>query len=1196
MKTIFTILFVSFLLLVGFFSANAQGTTNKGTEFWTCYMDHIDPATGNPASAMILYITSDISTTGNVTVADGSFSQAFTVTANAVTFVSIPSSAFLGAEGQYLKGIHITSANPIAVYAHIYASSVSGATLLFPVNAMGKTYLSLNYKQLSNGGDKLPAYSSFSVIATQDSTTVSITPSAALLSGKAANAAFTVTLNKGELYQGLSATDLTGTKIQSISSATGSCKRIAVFSGSSKIGIGCPTSTDPNNSGLTADNLFQQVYPTSAWGKNYIAAPLLARPYDVFRIVLSTPYTNVTVNGIPIPLSSFINSLYYEFTSVGVANVINADQPIQVVQYTPTQGQGLNCATAKNDVGDPEMIYLSPIEQGLDHVTLYSTGYYLILQSYINVVIPTAAVSSFTLDGNPYKSFKPVANDTFYSYAQIPVTSGPQATAKGGSVTSGTHTIKASQAFNAIAYGFGNAESYGYAAGTNLQDLNEYVKFLNPVSDTTQIGGCAGVNYNLQLTVPYQTTNISWNFNDGTVPYADINPMVQSQTVKGNQTLYTYAYPKLVSYTAGTHAVVASVLNPVANECGSTDNIEFDFTITNPPVTGFSAPANTCLGDNTRFKDTTSVAIGNYEKYWLWDFGDGQTSKVQNPTHFYKTPGNYNVVLTVTDNNGCPTVSTPVTIHVSGLPVANFTVSTPDCANQNVTLTDQSTSTDGTIKKWIWSYGDGKTDTLISNQPFSHLYDTTGVDSVKLTVITDKGCISNTHIQVLTIHPLALVDFTLPYVCLDDAFAQFNDKTTIADSTQSAFTYLWNFGDSYSTAANNASILQNPKHKYSHQGNYTVSLTVTSKYGCVTSKNQNFTVNGATPKAAFMVENQNFLCSADSVTFDDQSTVDFGNVTKLVWYFDYNNHPTDSVVYTAANMPANKKYRYFYGLNSTTNAKSYQVQMFAYSGQTCFHPVQQNITVYPNPVVNLSPAGPLVLCQTDQPIQFTSTSNITGTGVYSGTGVSASGLFDPKVSGIGTFMVLYVFTATATGCTDSTSVKITVNAVPMVSSSAELVLLEGGQVTLDAKAAISVGTMTYKWSPGLNLNLDYVLNPVANPTNDITYTLTVTSNTGCTATTSIFVKVLKEPTVPNTFTPNGDGINDTWNIKYLDQYPNAIVEIFNRYGEKVYYSHNYPIPWDGTYKGTNLPAGTYYYVINPNSGRKALSGHVTIIR
>ncbi|MHB8208718.1 MBG domain-containing protein, partial [Mucilaginibacter sp.] len=86
------------------------------------------------------------------------------------------------------------------------------------------------------------------------------------------------------------------------------------------------------------------------------------------------------------------------------------------------------------------------------------------------------------------------------------------------------------------------------------------------------------------------------------------------------------------------------------------------------------------------------------------------------------------------------------------------------------------------------------------------------------------------------------------------------------------------------------------------------------------------------------------------------------------------------------------------------------------------------------------------------------------------------------------------------------------------------------------------------------------------------------------------------PVIPNAFTPNGDGINDTWIIKYLDYYPNCTVEIFNRYGQNVYYSNSYGIPWDGTYKGGVLPTGTYYYIINLKNGLKVLSGYVALIR
>jgi len=84
--------------------------------------------------------------------------------------------------------------------------------------------------------------------------------------------------------------------------------------------------------------------------------------------------------------------------------------------------------------------------------------------------------------------------------------------------------------------------------------------------------------------------------------------------------------------------------------------------------------------------------------------------------------------------------------------------------------------------------------------------------------------------------------------------------------------------------------------------------------------------------------------------------------------------------------------------------------------------------------------------------------------------------------------------------------------------------------------------------------------------------------------------------IPNTFTPNGDGINDTWNIKSLDTYPNCSVVVFNRWGQNVYQSKGYGVPWDGTFNGSKLPAGTYYYVINLKNDSKLLSGFVAIIR
>jgi len=82
----------------------------------------------------------------------------------------------------------------------------------------------------------------------------------------------------------------------------------------------------------------------------------------------------------------------------------------------------------------------------------------------------------------------------------------------------------------------------------------------------------------------------------------------------------------------------------------------------------------------------------------------------------------------------------------------------------------------------------------------------------------------------------------------------------------------------------------------------------------------------------------------------------------------------------------------------------------------------------------------------------------------------------------------------------------------------------------------------------------------------------------------------------NTITPNGDGINDTWEIKYISEYPNCTVEILNRYGKKVYYSNGYVKAWDGKLNGANLPIGTYYYIINLSSDTKPVSGYLAIVR
>jgi gliding motility-associated-like protein len=871
-------------------------------------MSHID-APGQE-SQMRLYITGDQNTSGRVEIADNSFSAIpFNVIVGQASEILIPKSAFLKDQGKFLKGLHIIAEKNIAVYAHIYAKSVSGATLLLPVSVLGKKYYSINYTQEAN---VLGAYSTFMVVATEDNTTVQITPSQDLISdGRVAGVMFPVTLQKGQVYQGLSAKDLTNTQIRSVSSADGSCKKIAVFSGSTKIGIGCH---DNNDNHFTSDNLFQQVYPTASWGNSYITVPLKNRNYDIFRVVFSDPNTQLIINGGTVPKPNYQTPYYYQFESQS-ANYITADKPIQVVQYAVTQGKvlGNGCQYNASDRGDPEMIYINPLEQTLDHVTLFSPDSSHILNSYVNVVIKTDKKSTFRVDGATYTNFSSVISNPAYSYAQIPLSTG-------------SHTLNASDGFTAIAYGFGDAESYGYSAGTNLKNLNQNIVFTPLQGTGTQVDGCTGELYKLRLSLPFQPTKIVWDLKGNGSNNTVLNPMVTGTSTGSNgQTIYQYEYSGIVSFPVGDHSITATATNPVADECGAEVDVDFDFNIGEKPQTRFA----------------------------------------------------------------------------------------PD----------------------------------------------------------------------------------------------------------------------------------------------------------------------------------GILCSANMATIIDQS---IGTINRVKIWWDFLGKPDEFEIYDKNIIPADRKYHHQY--ETLTTDKSYVIHMETFSGATsqCGSDFEQTVTVHVSPTASFEAVNPM--CQDAGHVQLIPHHEgfIGPDGVFSGIGVTANGKFDPAVSGAGKFTIIYTFTADNL-CPVVFTRDIIVNPLPTVNAGKYLQILEGEPVLLPAKA--SGNGLKYVWEPSTGLDNPNVLNPLCSATEDvIPYKLTVTTAEGCSAHDEIIVKVLKKPIIVNAFTPNGDGINDTWTIKYLDTYPGNTVDIYNRQGEKVYSSVGYASPWDGRYRGNVLPTGTYYYIINPKNGRKVISGSVTIIK
>lgn len=178
---------------------------------------------------------------------------------------------------------------------------------------------------------------------------------------------------------------------------------------------------------------------------------------------------------------------------------------------------------------------------------------------------------------------------------------------------------------------------------------------------------------------------------------------------------------------------------------------------------------------------------------------------------------------------------------------------------------------------------------------------------------------------------------------------------------------------------------------------------------------------------------------------------------------------------------------------------------------------------------------------------------------------------------------------------DSKSVTVTVLDNPVAHAGKAKKLFEGQSVTLDGTLS-GDHIIDYFWTPTDHLDNPHSLTPVASPVDDITYTLHVISESCGESSSDVFVKVYKKLGLPNAFTPNADGINDYWNIKNLTTYPDCSVAVYSKYGSEVYKSAGYAKPWDGTNRGSPVPSGTYYYIIDLHIGTPKIAGWVLVLR
>jgi gliding motility-associated-like protein len=1184
----------SFILLIAAFIAPGQDKSNRGKEFWLAYgfdysFFHEAPVNNQE---LILYISAINATNVTVTITNTSYSQTFAIPANTVNAsVTIPKSGVNDArtltDGLQNRNIHIVSTEPVAVYAHVYSTMVSGATMLMPVETYGYTYRSINYYQTTSESSPADWYSWFYVVASEDNTRLNITPSDTTKNGWLPNQTYTINLNKGESYHVFgkaifdgnpanASKDMTGSKVVSIAGADGLCHPVAMFSGSGGIRL-CR--------GDGGEFMHQQVFPAQAWGTRYLTyhtinntnTNITETNRNYYRICVLDPTTVVRKNGVV--MTGLIKNFFYEHMDSTGGDYFTADKPIMVSQYTPNKNQCWNFPTttpSPPSYGDPEMFYLSPIEQGQKSVLFYTSRRSSVDYVYLNIHVPTAAVPSLRVDGNPLPAAQVTPHPNYPSYS-VALARFIGAAAQ--------HTIVADSAFTATVYGLGNYESYGYNVGTLINNLNHYsaIANTNNTSGNTDTFTCKNTPLRLFVKLAYPATSIHWKLSQvaGISPNVDSvinNPVAVGTELINGRTYYIYSLQQDFTFAnTGTFYLPVTFTSLVIENCSQTEDAVVKIEVKPGPEASFNFSGGLCLQDTVSFTGTSTPGIFNITGYnWLFD--DATTSSSADTTKRFLTDGAHPVRYRIIADNGCMD-DTIRTINILPQPIARFGIDASICASDSVYITDTSAVSGGTISSWQWNFGDGNAEVRTNGNPFYHHYTTAGTYEISLIVTSGNSCKSDTLKKTVTVLPAPTAKFGFDRnVCLGQSI-QFSDSSVAAGGPITQ--WHWNYGDGNTEIRINNS---NFNYTYAAVGTYTVTLMVNGASGCE-SNTYPLTVNVTSkPSANFTF---NGKACVDSVFSFSSSTV-FNASVPSAWYWEYGDGQVN--VITAAHTSTHQY---------LTTATSVRVRHAVTYGGCASDTTEQVIPVmYVNPSAVFS-VDDATICENDAVLfSGTGSADINKWSWDFGNGAADNiPPFSRSYNNAGDYNVTLTV-ENAGGCKAVIpSQLISVVPTPDVEAGPDI-FIRPGQTSIIASGISNPSAYNFIWTPATALSAANILNPVTATVNDIMYKITATHKlNGCTDTDSVWVKMVTNIYVPNAFTPNNDGLHDVWRIPALAGYPNSTVTIYNRYSQKIYEAKGNGQPWDGTFKGAAQPIGAYVYIIQPGEpGMDIIKGTVTIIR
>jgi len=865
-------MFLVFLLLSlsRLFAQNPCVKSTEGKDFWFGFMEN------RPGFGCLIPVPENYI---EVTVTSR-FSCQFTITLgkSAIAIVTdnlepnIPKKYKLdrskaepfGSENIEEKALHLVSDQPLNLYAMNYGVNSADAAVIFPVEALGNEYYTMCYEPhyelrynmwcgfFTNGKN-----SEFVVVATEDQTRVTITPSKVTDKLRPANLPFTIVLSKGELYQVQSMNfpdlagqgDLTGTHIQSD-------KPIALYSGAW-------ATTVPNSSVDAWDHLYEQIPPIVSWGRKFVAVPLKSRAKDTYRILASSDQTNVRITNKPLVVIE--RGKFYEFMlNEDEPSMIESDKPIMLAQFSNSNDvdRPPGVPQASWD-GDPAMMIVSPVDQTREEVTFVAYDLPEINQKFfVNIITSDSSVGQIQLDNGsiPFLTIP----KTGYSYAQV-------------KIAQGNHNLISTEpgkGFIAYVYGFGGVESYGYGVGFNLNVKLDLGGDLYFAKDT--ILSCKGESKILDAGSQFST--YLWNTGETTqkinvnkkglyfvtatssggctltdsVFLFESNPVVNL----GKDTTYCTKFPASLDAGAGftsykwstgetTQKIMASsggkysVL--VANKfgCQAADTIQL----------GFAPPPRILLKKEDQLicgSKSTTLEISTDPGTFTLTCTDPSVTvnglKVTVPEY-----GTYPFTFSASGGSGCK-ADTSFTLSFHPIPTVGFNLNGTTCyshAPEAIYLGSAEISK--TFFTWIFA-----SDTIAKGIAADKVQLPMTENQMNTTLylkVEDKGCINSNSIGEIKLAPEVVIIAADTLVCGMDTV-----KLT-ATHSGAALDYLWNWGDGTSDHQTGNGI-----HSYTSSGQYNIQLKVSFENNCSQTVVKNkFVTVAATPTVLFSLSEKQCL-------------------------------------------------------------------------------------------------------------------------------------------------------------------------------------------------------------------------------------------------------------------------------------------------------------------------------------------------